>query len=717
MTTNNSESDSSQFVFEYEFDNDDEDSDFVPVELPEDTQETTNNLPISNYTFSKNNDPAFDSIFELSTNNNQQYSSSSQDENDGVSVFFSTEEINLAGNTKKSKRIGISKKDREDRYLLHKTHLLSLVASTILLNRFVNHPLLKSWSLSLLSAESINTLETFSIQNSTTYKKRLSVATVNIHNITNIICPKINSFFTSISKINYSKENTKPEYTHESMFALINSIETNNFCFISSNSLWIQPLVIASILRTYLIECRMVFALQPVSLKVKTKEIQDLKANYFQNISSNTNQSHNKNQSANDKPKTQTDPKLIPWCEILDYKKAEWICIHTQTGKLSLDPILSTTNIFKKDNPYPYIFAIDKTSFIKDITEKHINFFTLLLSKYRIEEKFLSSLINDFVANLTRSKHNFGTFKHKESKISRIENKSIQNRKLYEVMPTRLSDFLNHPYYVLLKHLKTNQMLNPKARPIAYFRGTPVYPRTSVYDLFTKDQWLRKGRQVKEDEQPTKVIQKSTNQSSVQQNPLNKRKRDNREIVNHSSDEDNDLGMLGYTYYKDVEYTDPSLQGTKNVYGLWQTQDIVTPELLENGKIPRNKYNKIDLFHEKMLPRGTTHIPIPNFSKVCIDLKVDFVEATTKFRFEYAYKTRKNVPESSTKKGGRMVPVTEGVVVLEKDVDLLLDAYKQQQDAKRKQVDSILVQRAIKNWKKMYISMETKHRLFKEYLS
>lgn len=44
-----------------------------------------------------------------------------------------------------------------------------------------------------------------------------------------------------------------------------------------------------------------------------------------------------------------------------------------------------------------------------------------------------------------------------------------------------------------------------------------------------------------------------------------------------------------------------------DLFGIWQTTDYVPPEA-KDGKVPRNEYGNVDLFMDKMLPKGCVHI-------------------------------------------------------------------------------------------------------------
>lgn len=77
-------------------------------------------------------------------------------------------------------------------------------------------------------------------------------------------------------------------------------------------------------------------------------------------------------------------------------------------------------------------------------------------------------------------------------------------------MPTSLKGFLNHPVYALEKQLKKNEIIHPRGveNSIGRYKNDLVYPRSFVHRVLTSDAWIRKGRSVKDREEPCKVFGK-----------------------------------------------------------------------------------------------------------------------------------------------------------------------------------------------------------------
>jgi len=68
-----------------------------------------------------------------------------------------------------------------------------------------------------------------------------------------------------------------------------------------------------------------------------------------------------------------------------------------------------------------------------------------------------------------------------------------------------LQAYKSHEIYAIEKWLHKNQILHPKGPVLGFCSGHPVYPRTCVQTLKTKERWLRDGLQLKANEVPSKV--------------------------------------------------------------------------------------------------------------------------------------------------------------------------------------------------------------------
>lgn len=103
---------------------------------------------------------------------------------------------------------------------------------------------------------------------------------------------------------------------------------------------------------------------------------------------------------------------------------------------------------------------------------------------------------------------------------------------------------------------------------------------------------------------------------------------------------------------------------TSLFYAWWQTDEMKI-ELNEEGKIPKNKYQNMEIMYG--VPPGTRHIPIRGLRRSCTLLKIDFAEAVVDFQYRQSM----------------VRPVILGVVVHEKDVMNVIKKYRELREITR----------------------------------
>ena len=78
---------------------------------------------------------------------------------------------------------------------------------------------------------------------------------------------------------------------------------------------------------------------------------------------------------------------------------------------------------------------------------------------------------------------------------------------LAQGLPDNVSDYKNHPMYVLRRHLLKFEAIYPEnAKPIGQFRSEPVYSRDNQVMLHSRQTWLKYARTVKPFEKPSKIV-------------------------------------------------------------------------------------------------------------------------------------------------------------------------------------------------------------------
>jgi xeroderma pigmentosum group C-complementing protein len=78
---------------------------------------------------------------------------------------------------------------------------------------------------------------------------------------------------------------------------------------------------------------------------------------------------------------------------------------------------------------------------------------------------------------------------------------------LKKTLPSGVSDFKDHPLYVLPRHLlKFQALYPPNAKPLTHLNKEPVYLRDYQVTLHSRQTWLKYARQVKPFEKPYKLV-------------------------------------------------------------------------------------------------------------------------------------------------------------------------------------------------------------------
>lgn len=230
------------------------------------------------------------------------------------------------------------------------------------------------------------------------------------------------------------------------------------------------------------------------------------------------------------------------------------------------------------EQPVSHLIGIDGKGCMVDLSPKYNADWLNRVKILRGDPKFIEEVLQRYAP---------------EEKEQIEEKKEVKSKHDQQGLPKVISEYKNHPKYALRRHLLKHEAFYPREPPVlGEIRGEPVYPRENVYTLHSKDQWYRKARSVREGEEPYNVV-------------TARPKFDRRKEV----------------WVKDLPM---------EIFGEWQTERFKPPVVVD-GKIPRNKYGNVDLFHPDMLPIGAAHVKLPMLNKVAADLGVDCVPAVIGF--------------------------------------------------------------------------------------
>ncbi|WVR06564.1 hypothetical protein IAU60_003595 [Kwoniella sp. DSM 27419] len=362
------------------------------------------------------------------------------------------------------------------------------------------------------------------------------------------------------------------------------------------------------------------------------------------------------------RPKSKTkldlgDQPPVFWAEVFSRSDQRWIPV---------DPVRGT--IRKKTHFEPtsdsgpirllYVVAFEEDGYARDVTMRYARNFGAKTSKLRVPVRKDEP---DWWETITG-------FMQRPYRLNRdeLEDAELETSQFSEGMPLHMTGFKDHPIYVLERHLKREEVIQPK-REIGRFKGEPVYRRANVLSCKTAENWMRVGRKVKDRQEPLKW---------VKQRAVTLQKRRAQELAIQEGGEAIQQGL----------------------YAEHQTE-VYTPPPIKDGIIPQNSFGNLDLYAPTMLPAGAVHLPYKGIAKVAKNLEISYAEACTGFEF----------------KKQRAIPVITGIVVAAENETLVMEAYAESAAAAEEKERMKKEERAIKRWAKLINGLRVRLRLQAEY--
>ncbi|KAH8407649.1 hypothetical protein KR222_009402 [Zaprionus bogoriensis] len=331
------------------------------------------------------------------------------------------------------------------------------------------------------------------------------------------------------------------------------------------------------------------------------------------------------------------------WVEVWSEVEEQWICIDLCKGKLHC-----VDTIRRNASPnLAYVFAFQDDQSLKDVTARYCTSWTTTVRKSRVEKSWLDETIAPYLGRRT--------------KRDIAENEQLRRIHSDKPLPKSISEFKDHPLYVLERHLLKFQGIYPADAPtLGFIRGEAVYSRDCVHLLHSRDIWLKSARVVKLGEQPYKIV----------------KARPKWDKLTRSVIKDQPLEIFGY----------------------WQTQDY-EPPTAENGLVPRNAYGNVELFKECMLPKKTVHLRLPGLMRICKKLNIDCANAVIGFDFHQ----------------GACHPMYDGFVICEEFAEIVTAAWEEDQQEQARKEQEKYEARVYGNWKKLIKGLLIRERLKRKY--
>ncbi|OAG33848.1 hypothetical protein AYO21_12043 [Fonsecaea monophora] len=432
-----------------------------------------------------------------------------------------------------------------------------------------------------------------------------------------------------------------------------------------------------ALLRSVAIDVRLVCSLQvlPFSAIAKGQTPEKPKPRYiyappqtFNSAAKDTDVTTRVAQTPNPKKrKIVESPFPIFWVEVFSPSVQTWI---------PLDPLVRNTINKPKTgfeppasdqlNSMTYVVAFEDDESARDVTRRYTQWYNAKTRKQRVEstkggEKWWEVTMNVFQKPFSETR-------------DEIEDASLLKRAESEPMPKNMQDFRGHPVYVLERHLRLNEVIHPRhevgkvsAGPSKSAKLESVFRRRNVHVCRTADAWYRRGRDVKQGEQPLKHV-------------VPKRQR-NQDGPSTEDMEDEDEGIQGMALYAEYQ---------TNLY---------EPPPVVDEKIPRNAYGNLDVYVPSMIPAGAVHIRHPLASAAARVLGIDYADAVTGFQF----------------KGRQGTAVVDGVVVSMNMTNAMINVIEGLESQATEEVQEARTRIILAMWKRWLTALRVHEHVHRQY--
>lgn len=484
---------------------------------------------------------------------------------------------------------------------------------------------------------------------------------------------------------------------HETQPRVDKNISLSRFEYLVKNNHGSRDIAAQSfviILRSLGLKARLIFSLQTpdytsiAEIERRKPETHELESSQNAKTLSNPilnakqallNNVRNKPTAVKTRPVFDFDDSDYPvfWVEVWDKYSEKWV---------SIDPIvmriLEVVPMRRKSkfeppgtdtrNQLTYVIAYDSLGGVKDVTRRYSQYYNAKTIKKSIEFKSEEHAL--WYENLIRAANS--KFRMRKNRRDVLEMKEFHDRDLAEGMPNNVSDFKNHPAYVLESQLRQNEVIYPKdlTSKCGMFRNRGkskssdvinVYKRSHVYLLRSARAWYMRGRVLKMGQQALKVRKPKG---------------------------------------KTIEEID---QEDIRLYAEFQTLLFVAP-LIVDGKIPRNAFGNVDCYQPHMIPEGGYLIPVTLFplkisEKAARILEIDYARAIVAFDFT----NRKSNRTPAAKEGGVLIESKYKEAALLVCGHLVEEEHQLQRDAQELQ--------SLKVWKYFLTKLRISDRLNAEH--
>ena len=314
------------------------------------------------------------------------------------------------------------------------------------------------------------------------------------------------------------------------------------------------------------------------------------------------------------------------------------------------------------ENHMSYVIAFEDDGYARDVTRRYTKAYNAKTRRDRVEvtnrgDRWLRKVMKTYGRPHVLNR-------------DQVEDAELAAKEAAEPMPRNVQDFKDHPYYALERHLKRHEVIHPKrevgkvgaGRASSTSALESIYRRRDVHMVKSADRWYRLGREIKPGEQPLKRVPARRTRDQI----------------------------------LDPEDPDASLDGNAGtaLYAAHQTKLYSAPPV-QNGRIPKNMYENLDIYVPSMIPPGGTHIAHPETARAARILGIDYADAVTGFTF----------------KGRHGTAVTKGAVVASEYGEAVEEVLKAFDDEKIRIEEERRSKEAFKMWRRLLAGLRIWERI------
>lgn len=349
----------------------------------------------------------------------------------------------------------------------------------------------------------------------------------------------------------------------------------------------------------------------------------------------------------------------VYWVEAFNEAHQKWIALDLTATMTIGKPSRLEPPFNDPVNCMSYAIAFEDDGSAKDVTRRYAKAYNAKSRKLRVEsteggQRWFKKAMKLFRKRIPLDR-------------DQMEDAELARKEAAEGMPRNVQDFKSHPYYVLERHLRHNEAIQPMHEVGKVNAGTaasgklePVFRRKDVHVVRNADRWYRLGREIKAGEQPLKFGKP--------------RKTRNMSLTAMEFGEEEDAGVA--------------------LYAGFQTELYIPPPVVR-GRVPKNAYGNLDVYVTTMVPPGGVHIRSHDAVKAARLVGVDYAEAVTGFKFQ----------------GRQGTAIVEGVVVAEEYQDAVEGVIQGFQDARDIAIENKRSAEALRLWRRFMVGLRVIERM------